>query len=96
MAFAPDGQLYGLGTTPGGSGWSIVRINPETGVTTVAFAMPRASTLGDIDIDLSGILRTMIDGNLYKFNINTGAQISSTRVPNFPLGNSFAPIVYVP
>jgi hypothetical protein len=93
--FGPDGQLYGLGITLGGN-WSIVRINPETGVTTVAFAMPVVPMLGDIDIDSSGVLRTMIDGNLYKFNINTGALISSTPVPNFQLGNSFAPIVYVP
>jgi hypothetical protein len=95
IAFGPDGQLYGLGITYGG-GWSIVRINPDTGVTTVAFAMPVAPTLGDIDIDSSGVLRTMIDGSLYKFNITTGALLSSTRVPNFPLGNSFAPVVYVP
>jgi hypothetical protein len=94
--FGPDGQLYGLGITSGGSGWSIVRIDPETGANTIAFAMPVQPTLGDIDIDSSGVLRTMIDGTLYKFNINTGAQISSTRVPNFPVGISFAPIVYVP
>ena len=94
--FGPDGQLYGLGINSSGGGWSIVRINTETGVTTVAFAMPIQPTLGDIDIDSLGVLRTMIDGKLYKFNINTGAQISSTPVPNFPLGNSFAPIVYVP
>ena len=93
--FGADGQLYGLGITSGG-GWSIVRINPETGANTIAFAMPVAPTLGDIDIDASGIMRTVIDGNLYKFNINTGAQISSTRIPNFLLGNSFGPIVYVP
>jgi len=96
MDFGPDGHLYGLGITPGGSGWSIVRIDPETGVNTIAFAMPVSPTLGDIDIDSSGVLRTMIDGNLYKFNIITGTQISSTRVPNFPMGNSFAPIIYVP
>ena len=94
--FGPDNQLYGLGITSGGNDWSVVRINPETGVNTIAFAMPMLPTLGDIDIDPSGVLRTMIDGHLYKFNINTGAQISSTRVPNFPIGNSFAPIVYVP
>lgn len=93
--FGPDGQLYGLGITSGGS-WSIVRINPESGANTIAFAMPITPTLGDIDIDASGVLRTMIDGTLYKFNLTTGAQISSTRVPNFPMGNSFAPIVYVP
>ena len=93
--FGPDGQLYGLGITTGGS-WSIVRINPETGATTIAFAMPVPPTLGDIDIDASGTMRTVIDGYLYKFNINTGAQISSLRIPNFPLGNSFAPIAYVP
>jgi PKD domain len=94
--FGPDGQLYGLGITLGGNSWSIVRINPETGVTTVAFAMPVVPMIGDIDIDSSGVLRTMIDGNLYKININTGALISSTTVPNFPLGASFAPIIYVP
>ena len=96
MAFGPDGQLYGLGINSSGGGWSIVRINTETGVTTVAFAMPVQPTLGDIDIDSLGVLRTMIDGKLYKFNISTGTLISSTSVPNFPLGNSFAPIVYVP
>jgi len=96
IAFGPDGQLYGLGSTLGGISWSIVRINQETGVTTVAFAMPAVPTLGDIDIDSSGVLRTMIDGNLYKLDINTGALLSSTRVPNFLMGNSFAPIVYVP
>lgn len=94
--FAADGQLYGMGITSGGSNWSIVRIDVDTGVTTVAFAMPRAPTLGDIDIDATGILRTVIDGTLYKFNISTGAQVSTVGVTNFPLGNSFAPIVYVP
>ena len=94
--FGPDGQLYGLGITPGGNNWSIVRINPETGVTTVAVAMPVVPTGGDIDIDSSGVLRTMIDGNLCKININTGALLSSTPVPNFQLGYSSAAIVYVP
>jgi hypothetical protein len=93
--FGPDGQLYGLGITTGGN-WSIVQINPESGANTIAFAIPIAPTLGDIDIDSFGVLRTMIDGTLYKFNLNTGAQISSSRVPNFPMGNSFAPIVFVP
>ena len=93
--FGPDGQLYGLGITTGGN-WSIVQINPESGANTIAVAIPIAPTLGDIDIDSFGVLRTMIDGTLYKFNLNTGAQISSSRVPNFPMGNSFAPIVFVP
>jgi hypothetical protein len=96
MDFGRDGQLYGLGITPGGNNWSIVRINPDSGVTTIAFAMPVLPTIGDIDIDSLDILRTMIDGTLYKININTGALISSTSLPNFPIGNSFAPIVYVP
>jgi uncharacterized protein involved in type VI secretion and phage assembly len=91
----PDGQLYGMGITSGG-GWSVVKIDTETGVTTIAFSMPVSPTLGDIDIDASGVLRTLIDGTLYKFNINTGALITSTRVPNFPMGTSFAPIVYIP
>lgn len=95
MDFGPGGQLYGLGITSGGN-WSIVQIDPETGANTIVFSMPVTPTLGDIDIDSAGVLRTIIDGNLYKFNINTGAQISSTRVPNFPMGNSKAPIVYVP
>ena len=99
MDFGPDGQLYGLGITFGASsssGWSIVRINPETGANTIAFTFPVRPTLGDIDIDASGVLRTVVDGNLLKFSITTGALLTTTAVPNFLLGNSFAPIVYVP
>ncbi|OYO26376.1 PKD domain-containing protein, partial [Janthinobacterium sp. PC23-8] len=92
--FGPDGQLYGIGIISGG-GWAILRIDPNTGVNSVAFVMQIAPTLGDIDIDASGVLRTMIDGRLYKFNISTGALLSTTTVPSFPLGSSFAPIVYV-
>ena len=93
--FGPDGELYGMGLTSGG-GWSIVRIDPYTGVNSVVFALPVAPTLGDIDIDASGVLRVVIDGSLYKFDLATGTLLSTTQIPEFPLGNSFAPIVFVP
>jgi len=94
--FGPDGELYGFGITPGGVGWSIVRIDPETGVTTTVAALPVAPTLGDIDIDATGVLRTVIDGSLYKFSIYSGALLSATQMPGFPLGYAFTPVVYVP
>lgn len=62
----------------------------------MVFAMPLAPTLGDIDIDAYGVLRTVISGTLYKFHYTSGALLSTTPIPNFTLGNSFAPIVYVP
>lgn len=93
--FGPDGQLYGLGIVSGGS-WGIVRINTETGVTTSVFSMPATPTLGDIDIDASGVLRTVIGGVLYKISYGTGAVLSTTTIPNFTSGNAFAAIVYVP
>jgi hypothetical protein len=92
--FGPDGRLYGLGTT--GSNWSLLRIDPDTGLTSTVFVMPTAPTLGDIDIDADGVLRTVISGSLYKINSTTGAVISTTSIPGFTTGNSFGPIVYVP
>lgn len=92
--FGPDGHLYGLGTTVGSR--SVVQIDPDTGVTTVVFQLPVATTWGDIDIDASGVLRTVIGGTLYKFDLATGNVISTTTVPDFGQGYSLAPIVYVP
>ena len=92
--FGPDGQLYGVGFVSGSR--AVLRIDPNTGVNSVAFVMPSGSGLGDIDIDASGVLRTMIAGRLYKFNVSTGALLSTTAVPGFPLDPSHAPIVYVP
>jgi hypothetical protein len=93
--FGPDGKLFGLGIVSGGS-WAFVIIDPDTGSNTVAFSLPVAPTLGDFDIDSSGILRTVIDGTLYKFNSVSGELVSTTVIPGFPAANSFAPIVYVP
>jgi len=92
--FGPDGRLYGLGTT--GVNWSLLRIDPDTGLTSTVFVMPTAPTLGDIDIDANGVLRTVISGSLYKINSTTGAVISTTTIPGFTMGSSFGPIVYVP
>ena len=92
--FGPDGNLYGTGVY--GGGWSIVRIDPDTGITTAVFALPVTPSLGDIDIDANGVLRTVVNGSLYKFHYTTGAFLSSTVIPSFTNGNSFAPITFVP
>ena len=65
-------------------------------MTTTVAALPVAPTLGDIDIDATGVLRTVIDGSLYKFSIYSGALLSATQMPGFPLGYAFTPVVYVP
>lgn len=93
--FSPDGQLYGLGITSGGK-WSVLRINSDTGVNAIAFTLPVAPTLGDIDIDQNGVLRTVINGSLYKFDIATGTLLSTAPIPDFPAANATAPIVYIP
>ena len=97
MDFGPDGVLYGIAlTTVDGVKWSIVSIDPETGVTElVTHITPQPD--GDIDIDGDFVLRGISVDSLLKFDLIGKSMLSTVVIPGFNTGfSSISSVVYVP
>jgi hypothetical protein len=102
MAFAPDGQLYGVGALDPDT-WVFVRIDTSTGETTTVSPISNSNStsistyfIGDIDIDANNVVRGVINGQLARFDLATGALLSQAPIEGFTALSPVAPTVYVP
>jgi hypothetical protein len=82
--FAPDGSLY---ATQLGSVWLL---NPITGVGILKAS--GLNTVGDIDIDSSGNLRTISFGTLYTYNTANWQQLTAKVLQRDIFG--FSPLIH--
>jgi hypothetical protein len=97
MDFGPDDVLYGIALTiVDGLKWSIVSIDPETGVTELlTHITPQPD--GDIDIDGNFVLRGISVDSLLKFDLVGKTMLSTVVIPGYNSQFSgSSSVVYVP
>ena len=92
MDFHPNGDLIGIGIVSGG--WGIVKVNTNSGATTL-ISMLTEHPDHDIDIDNTGVIRGVKNGELLYLSSTTGSIIKRVNITNFSPAYSFAPIVFV-
>ena len=92
MDFHPNGDLIGIGIVSGG--WGIVKVNTNSGATT-HISMLTEHPDHDIDIDNTGVIRGVKNGELLYLSSTTGSIIKRVNITNFSPAYSFAPIVFV-